>query len=442
MPQQIALLLCILVTTYLFWIDRQKNEGVSNAIWIPFIWMFFAGSRELSLWLDLRAPGNITDGQPYDRAVYTILIILAIIVLKKRRIDWNKLFIKNIWVWLYFIYGAISILWSDYPLVSSKRWIKGLGNVFLAVVILTEERPYDALGVIMRRLSFLFLPFSILFIKYYPALGRQYHNFSGAVMYCGVACQKNGLGQICLLSGIYYSWMLFIYQKIKPELSRKLHFSIYLILIPMLIWLLYMANSATSWACLVIAICLFIVAQLPIMVRNPKKIIYFFISCIVLYTIFNTIFDIKGAIITMLGRKPDLTTRIPMWDELLTMVKNPIIGFGYESFWIGARRKIIFDHWGVDGQAHNGYLEVYLNIGLIGLCIVIYWFITGLKKIDSYLIINYKAAIIKLCLLIVIAMYSWTEAVFFGVNNMWLLLFFAIIDITFIHEPEEYKKTI
>ena len=48
-----------------------------------------------------------------------------------------------------------------------KRWIKALSTVIMAFVVVTEAHPYMAIGVIIKRLSFLLLPLSVLFIKYY-----------------------------------------------------------------------------------------------------------------------------------------------------------------------------------------------------------------------------------------------------------------------------------
>jgi hypothetical protein len=212
MPRQLALLICILIILYLFWVDRKKIEGVSRAIWIPLIWMFFGASRYVSQWLNLGAPADTMDiyleGNPVNAASFLILIVAGIMVLLRRRLNWGELLTKNTWIWLLFIFGIISFLWADYPFVSFKRWIKTLGNVIMVLVILTEKRPYEAIGVIFRRLAFICLPLSVLFIKYYPELGRAYHR--GMPMFTGVAGTKNGLGQICLLSGIYFSWHMLL----------------------------------------------------------------------------------------------------------------------------------------------------------------------------------------------------------------------------------------
>ena len=439
MPPKIAAIICILLIFYLFWMDRKNNEGISHAIWIPFIWLFLSCSRYVSQWLNLGTPNisadAITDGSPVDRAVFILLIIVGVLILRQRRINWNALFTQNAWIWLYFVFGAVSFLWSDYPVVSFKRWIKALGNVIMVLVVLTEERPYLAIGVILKRLAFLLLPLSVLFIKFYPDLGRAYH--MGKPMFTGVAAGKNGLGKICLLSSIYFSWNILISHSEGDASGQRLHYSIYLIILPMIAWLLYMANSATSLACIIAAICIFVVGRQPAIVSKPQRILHLGIACVALFGILEFAFDVKDIIISMLGRKPDLTTRVPMWEDLLSMVRNPLIGFGYESFWLGTRRTIIYERWGVSGQAHNGYLDMYLNLGLMGLFFVLGWIVSGLKKVQRNLDVDYPAAMLRLCFIIVVALYNYTEAVFFGVSSMWMLLFLAVMDI-----PDDHLSSI
>ena len=394
--------------------------------------MFLAGSRYVSQWLNLlgvpvTSADVFLEGSPIDRSIFLILILAGVIILVRRKLNWSDLITKNAWIWLFFIFGAISILWSDYPFVSFKRWIKALGNVIMVLVILTEERPYEAIGVILRRLAFLLLPLSVLFIKYYPDLGRAYH--MGRPMFTGVALQKNGLGQICLLSGIYFSWNLLLTRREGIELGRRLHFSIYLITLPMIAWLLYKANSATSLACMVVAVGLFVVARQPAVNREPRRILALGIACIMLFGLLELTFDMSGAVISMLGRDPTLTTRVPMWKDLLAMAKNPIVGFGYESFWLGARRLFMDEHWGITTQAHNGYLEMYLNLGLIGLFFLLGWILSGLRKVASHLEIYYPGAMLRLCFIVVVVLYNWVEATFYGVNNMWALFIFGIMNV-------------
>ena len=66
----------------------------------------------------------------------------------------------------------LSLLWSDYPFVGFKRWFKSLGDPLMALVIVSERYPAAALTSVLRRCAFLLLPLSVVFIKYFPALGR------------------------------------------------------------------------------------------------------------------------------------------------------------------------------------------------------------------------------------------------------------------------------
>lgn len=398
--------------------------------------MFFGASRYLSLWLNLRPTTGTVDyyleGNPVDRVVFSILIGVGLIVLFRRRLNWGELITKNAWIWLFFLFGAISFFWSDYPFVSFKRWIKTLGNVIMVLVILTEKRPYEAIGVIYRRLAFICLPLSVLFIKYFPELGRAY-NYSGNPMFTGVAGQKNGLGAICLFSGIYFSWHILLSRWKKFDLKR-LHYSIYFIILPMIVWLFYMAKSATSLACMVVAICLFIVSRQSAIARSPRRILAFGIVCIALFGVLGLFFDATGTAINLLGRDETLTTRTQKWEVLLAMVRDPVLGFGWEGFWLGERQQILHDKIGLMGNAHNGYLEMYLNLGLIGLFILVGWILSGLIKVARYLVIDYQAAVLRLCFIVVFALYNWTEAAFYGISNMGILLLLGSLDI-----PQKHK---
>lgn len=86
--------------------------------------------------------------------------------------------------------------------------------------------------------------------------------------------------------------------------------------------------------------------------------------------------DEEVSSVLLLGRESDkssagsgsLTGRIPLWQECVDqLAERPWLGFGYKSFWTPQRILKISHHqgWSIM-QAHNGYLEMALNVGLIG----------------------------------------------------------------------------
>jgi O-antigen ligase len=436
MPPQLATLFTFIFIIFLFLVDRKKVEGVSDAVWIPFIWILLVGSRFVSQWINLGAPLDTAaetylEGSPLDRFVFLFLILAGAFTLYRRKLDWRELLRRNIWVVLFFVFGAVSILWSDYPFVSLKRWVKASGNLVMALVILTEKRPEEAFGVIMRRAGFLLLPLSVLFIKYYPHIGRTYH-ITGWQLFNGVSTTKNMLGQLCLIIGIYYAWDLLVNKRRVSNSGRKQHVSAYLLIGGLLAYLFYLSNSATSQLCMLVAFFILLVSQIPAIARKPGRIFVFGLGMISVFLVLEATIGLTRIIIVdFLGRDPSLTTRVPMWLGLIDMAGSPLIGVGYESFWLGRRLEVLWQMYGALHQAHNGYLEVYLNLGLIGLCLILAAVFSGVLRLQKQLKNKelYNFSILRLTYLMVVLLYNWTEASFYGVNNIWLLMYFSVIDL-------------
>ena len=74
-------------------------------------------------------------------------------------------------------------------------------------VVLTEQNPVLAIRILFCRCAFILVPFSVLFIKYYPDLGRAYTRAGGA-MATGVTTQKNSLGEVVLVCSLFLLWDL------------------------------------------------------------------------------------------------------------------------------------------------------------------------------------------------------------------------------------------
>src|SRR4051812_31013930 len=143
MMQAVATIACAAFIVYLFWTSERHAEAPSKALWIPVIWMFLAGSRWLSAWLGmaptLESASDYAEGSPIDRMAFLALLVVGAIVLGQRKIAWGRLFADNKWIVLYLLYALASVLWSDEPYISLRRWVKDLGNPIMALVILTDR---------------------------------------------------------------------------------------------------------------------------------------------------------------------------------------------------------------------------------------------------------------------------------------------------------------
>jgi O-antigen ligase len=100
------------------------------------------------------------------------------------------------------------------------------------------------------------------------------------------------------------------------------------------------------------------------------------------------------------------------------------------SFWTGARLEEAWKLLGVQiNQAHNGYLEQYLNLGYIGVAFIVVIMLSGLLKVRRQLRVDPAGGMLGLCFIFVAAVYNYTEASFYGMNNMWMLLLLGCLEL-------------
>lgn len=426
MPPELAAIPCAALIVYLFW-RELRDPHVEKISWVPFVWMFIAASRFPSRWLNLTGPGlgDGTDGSPFDRTIFLSLIILGAIVLYRRQIAWGSLFSRNKWLILYFAFCLLSILWTDEPFVLFKRWVKDLGNPIMALILLTERNAYDALATTIRRISLIFLPLSVLFIKYYPHLGRI-HGLSGAPTYTGAADQKNTLGLTCLIITFCYLWSFLYRRGAIPSLRHRYH----LLVMAMTGWLFWKANSQTAFLCLLIGVAILLLSRRPVIARKPLRLVGAVVVCTLVYVVGDATIGIKDRVFMAVGRDSTLTNRTSVWEAVKSVGTDPWVGVGFMSFWQGERRVTVNQALGPNtnlNQAHNGYLEQYVNLGYVGVGFIIGLALLSLARISKDLATDYATATLRFAFVVLALLYNYTEASFYGINNIWLLFLMASI---------------
>lgn len=431
MPSKIALALTILFIFYLLKTDARRKPHVSHALWIPWIWFTIFASRSVSAWFgtgvsDVSAD-HYLEGSPFDRNIFIAIIAIGVSIVWRRRPDWPRIITHNRYLLIYIFYLGLSTLWSDYSFVSFKRWIKELGHITMVLIVLTEEDPIQALRTMIARSAFVLIPLSLVLNNYFPELSRIYSIGGGNPMLAGVTTNKNSLGALCMVCGpVLLSNLLSMYKNknSKPETRIMLA---YVLTMTLTIWLLFSAHSATSL--LGTAVFSFIVLIFGShTIRNKiasLKYYAFFLAAIL--GILHLVFDLTSLVSSSVGRDETLTGRTPFWQELIAMETNPLIGTGYESFWLGERISYFWDkYWWHPNQAHNGYLEIYLNLGIVGLTLLLCGILSTFRTTIRNLVAlrDYDYQVLRIAFLVIFLAINITEANFKGFS--WLVfLFFA-----------------
>lgn len=430
MQPTVASLICGIFIAGLFFLDRGEKPRVSMALVIPALWMFLNTTHPLSFWLGMTPPGSYTteayvEGNPFDRNVALVLQLAALIVLCRKSTKVGAIVRKNPLILVYFSFCLVSVLWSDFPFVTFKRWIKALGDVEMVLVILAEFDPFAALSRILTRLGFFLFPVSILFIRFYPQLGRRPTN-SWTQEPVGVTQQKNELGIMCMMYGIFFLWMLLSVFRERKRSGRWRHMLAYGTIIAISSYLLSQCNSTTS-------IVGFVSSAGVLWLASRRPVRPALVHCAVLgvlgLSIIALFFDPGGGLVQSLGKDPGLTGRKDIWVLVLSLHTNPLIGTGFETFWLGSRLDFML-HALVNlpiNEAHNGWVEVYLNLGWVGLCFIALLVVTGYKRIISHIRREPENGCLFLGFLICALFYSFSEAGFRFGTMSWFFLLLVII---------------
>jgi exopolysaccharide production protein ExoQ len=429
MPPSLALIVWLVLLLGLLRFDPSKDPRTPLALWVPLIWMFIIGSRLPSQWLGggmQTASQGLEEGSALDRTIFLILILLAMGILALRSFNWGAFFARNFVLMTFLLFALMSVLWSDFPFVSFKRWFRDFGNYLVILVVLSDPHPLEAVRTLFRRLGYLLVPLSILLIKYYPQIGKSYEVWSGAPMFVGVTTSKNMLGVACLVSGIFFFWDTVSRWPERKERRTRRIIILNLAFLGMTAWLLHLSNSATSRLCLMLGCLVMAAAHTRAVKRHPAFLKILIPMCLCVYMVLEFGFDINARIAGMVGRDPTLTGRTDLWKYLLRMHTNPLLGTGYESFWLGSRLDFVWQRFWLFNEAHNGYLEVYLNLGLVGLCLLGMFLIASYRRIWRLTVSSFALASLSLGVWAVAFFYNMTEAGFRG-GLLWMTLLVGVL---------------
>jgi exopolysaccharide production protein ExoQ len=251
-------------------------------------------------------------------------------------------------------WATLSLMWSNDPQLTMRRIIGLICTTALGFFLGMRFETKALLRMLAWVLAFGVIA-NIVAAVLFPSFGVM-SNLDGA--WRGIFSHKNELGRTMGIALIVFTCLLW---------ESRQNRSVYLVLLSLGVALIVLSQSMTSIIVTVLTLSIGFYRRLRL---RPAQTVAFL--AMVLLAGFAATLSLRGrmdSVFAILGRDSSLTGRIPVWQlSAAAVLRHPLLGLGWDAFWLSAEGDTIRSLVGWDvPHAHDGFLEMSLNVGVIGL---------------------------------------------------------------------------
>lgn len=291
--------------------------------------------------------------------VYSFILILLL----RRPSVWIHGIRALPWAGLLALLAIASAAWSIDPFLTLRRAIPfalaGLYGLYLA------GRYSVRYQLQLLRTSMLLLAVgTIALVMLAPSIGLD-HSPGHQTDWQGLFTQKNACGRIMVLGSalILFAEPLSLH---RIPVRRAASLALFL-------FILVMSGSRGAWLIELALLALWIALHLTRCTGTRLRLVSAIAAPFIFTSLFVAAAHFLPHIARLLGRDPSLTGRTAIWAQVLRFIaQRPLAGYGYDAFWRGMQGPSFqvdaAVHFVVE-HAHNGFLEILLGLGTLGLLV-------------------------------------------------------------------------
>ena len=285
----------------------------------------------------------------------------------------KSLALRNLYSILYIAIVLVSAIWSLHPDLSLRRGCAYVLTIAIAGYIAARFTTEQTLSVLARSFAICGVC-SVIFVLMFPETGIM----SGGELegnWRGIYPHKNVFG-FAMAIAVFVQLQLIATER-RKHVSAYFWVCFYLILV-------ILSRSTTA----LIMSMLYIFVAINYIIWKKNKL---FGYNMLLVTIFALILLLPAFLLDLdfflgvFGKDSTLTGRTDVWDAVIELIgQKPVSGWGYRAMWIPTDSVTVWvdrrtGEWGAP-SAHNAFLEITLELGLIGLASLILIVCQGLWR--------------------------------------------------------------
>jgi exopolysaccharide production protein ExoQ len=316
------------------------------------------------------------------------------------------------WIMVLVLIAIVSTAWSQDPYLTLHASAVLVATTAFGVYFGTRYTVPQQLRL-LGWACFSVVALSFLFAIFLPKYGIDQDVNHGA--WQGIFAQKNALGMGMVLA-------IFVFAFMQPKRFHSLRW----LGVAASLALLLLSQSATE-----VIVCAGIIAMLAlyamVRARGAITIPFFAVGLPVIGLLLSMNFTIAQAA-QLVGRSPDLTGRTELWNAVLISIsKRPWFGYGFSAFWLGMKGEsgsVLRAIGWPAGYAHNGYLDLGLHLGVLGLIIFAVGYLWYWRRALEFLVRVPGPVAVWLCTFLVFMLLSnLTEGSILTQNSIYWVLY-------------------
>jgi exopolysaccharide production protein ExoQ len=390
--------------------ESVKFEAVEKIFSVAML--FYITNAVMPFIMDQVDPSSPPQSKPIDLAVKATLYLAAFCFIAIR---WPIMIesARNIkWIVVLLLIALASTAWSQDPSVTLWSSASLVATTAFGVYFGTRYTVPQQLRLLAWMCS-LIVTLSFFFAIFLPQYGIEQSSIGA---WQGVFIQRNGLARIMVLA-------VFVFLFVRPKRFHSLRW----LGIAASLALLFLSRSATG-----MIVCAMIVATLPLykLIRARFNVVIpvtLGIGLLLAGLLLVLMTDTAQAF-QLVNRSSDLTGRTELWSALLRSIsKRPWLGYGFSAFWQGTKGESgsVLDAAGwMAGYAHNGFLDLMLQLGVLGLTTFVVGYLVVWRRA-----IRFQSSVpgpvpVWLCTyLVFMLLYNLTESSLLLVHSIYWVLY-------------------
>ena len=357
---------------------------------------------------------DLENGDQHRQAMLFGFFGIAAVLCALRPHDVVRAALRNPLTLLLLAFALVSTNWSHAPDITLRRGIALAGTTLCGVWMAGRFRGRELMEMLGWAMGIVAV-LSLLFALLIPELGiHQGGDFDGA--WRGVYLQKNALGKMMVLGTL-----TFILLSLREPGRARHKWQALAFLCAALVLL---STSTTSM--LILGVLILLVPLYRGLAARSRWLVpvALGIALPVVAIVLAVVTDVEAAL-DLFGKDATLTGRTELWEYAAATIGDRLwYGYGYGAFWqVSTRAQAIYAAIGWDAwHAHNGLLELGLNLGVIGIVLFLAGYVTGLFRGTGALLSGAREeGIWILGFLTFVLLGNLTESAILEQNAYWIL---------------------